>query len=107
MSSDAIRDSAKDTLLNGVTTTGASSAISGNGFSKIGFQITAASVSTGGTVLIQASNDGTNWGTLNTTSISGNGTTLVHIAEKWAFLRANLSARTDGTYTVIGEVEFS
>lgn len=88
-------------ILDGVTTTGASSAYDCTNYSMITFQIIAASVTTGGTMLIQSSLDGTNWGTISTTAVSANGSTIVSISqEKHRWIRANLSARTDGTYTV-------
>lgn len=88
------------TNLDAVTATGAGSAINaaiGDGSS---WTITATSVTSGGTVLIQGSLDGTNWATLSTTSVTANGTTGVAITSRWAYLRANVSGRTDGTYTV-------
>ncbi len=88
------------TNLDAVTTTGAGSAITAAAADGSTWAITAASVTTGGTVLIQGSLDGTNWATLSTTSVSGNGTTGVSVSARWTYLRGNVSARTDGTYTV-------
>jgi len=89
------------TLLNAVTSTGTSDYLDCSINKNITFQIIAASVSTGGTVDIEASLDGTNYGVISTNAISGNGSTFFTISQKvYKYLRANLSARTDGTYTV-------
>lgn len=88
------------TNLSAVTATGAGASINGALGDSSTWVITASSVTTGGTVLIQGSLDGTNWVTLSTTSVSGNGSTGVAVTSRWLFLRANVSARTDGTYTV-------
>lgn len=88
-------------LLNAVTSTGASSAETVSMFNKMTFYITSSSVSSGGTVLIQGSADGTNWVTLDTTNVTSSGTDAVSFSEiLHKFVRVNLSARTDGTYTV-------
>ena len=88
------------TNLNAVTSTGAGSSINAAAGDGSTWAIIASSVSSGGTVLIQGSLDGTNWATLSTTSVGANGTTGVAITGRWSFLRANVSARTDGTFTV-------
>lgn len=48
------------------------------------------------TVLIQCSNDGTNWLTLGTLTLSGTTTATDGFASAapWAFVRANVTART-------------
>lgn len=88
------------TNLNAVTATGAGSSINASASDGSTWVITAASVTSGGTVLIQGSLDGTNWVTLSSTSVSASGSTGVSVTSRWTFLRANVSARTDGTYTV-------
>ena len=98
---DAVTSTLEQTNLSAVTATGAGPAINSSKFNKIGVQYTASSVSTGGTVLLQGSNDNSNWATLDTEAISANGTTHYQGDIKFKYVRANLSARTDGTYTVI------
>ena len=88
------------TNLSAVVTTGAGTAVDGSSGDGSSWVITAASVTTGGTVLIQGSLDGTNYATLSTTAVSANGSTAVSVTGRWTHLRANVSARTDGTYTV-------
>ena len=90
-----------ETLLSAVTTTGASAARAVEDSTAKTIYILAASVTSGGTVTIDASPDGTNWVTLNTTTVTANGVTevaIVGLVNK--YIRVNLSARTDGTYTV-------
>lgn len=90
------------TILNAVTATGASTDYDVYRWKDKTFYIVASSVTTGGTVLIQTSPDGTNWSTISTNAITANGTTEVSITGMFhRYIRANLSARTDGTYTVI------
>ena len=91
------------TLLDAVTGTGASTPIIDvSNFRCHTFHIIAASVSTGGTMDIEHSLNGTNWVKVNTTAISETGNTEFSVSRKqYKFIRANLSARTDGTYTVI------
>lgn len=91
-----LRDATTD--LSAVTTTGAGSGVTAAG-AEATVQILAASVTTGGTVLVQGSLDGTNWATLSTTAVSADGVTGVSITGRWTYLRTNVSARTDGTYT--------
>lgn len=90
------------TLLDGVITTGASSALQEpNATFKTAYVI-ASGVTTGGTVLIQTSPDNTNWATIATVTVSASGASEVAIVGLLhRYIRANLSARTDGTYTVI------
>lgn len=89
------------TMLNAVTSTGASSAIDAERHTDICITITAASVTTGGTVLIQKSiDDGTTWKTIHTESVTADGDTVVSLTGmSFKDLRTNVSARTDGTYT--------
>ncbi len=68
------------------------------------FLIVAASVTTGGTVLVQGNTKADGTGTtvtVNTTSVTTNGTTRVEVTTTDIFpaMRTNLSIRTDGTYT--------
>lgn len=89
------------TNLAAVTTTGAGAAITASNAQSSTWQIIATGVTTGGTVLIEGSLDGTNWYSLSSTAVSATGSTGVSVASQHTFLRSNLSARTDGTYTVL------
>lgn len=89
------------TLLSAVTATGASSGINTSEMAIKTVYVVASSVTTGGTLTVDASPDNTNWVTVNTQAITANGVTeiaIVGLLQK--YLRVNLSARTDGTYTV-------
>lgn len=88
------------TLLNAVTTTGASSEADFTEMTQATFFITAASVTSGGTMKIQAKAPTGAWFDVDSRTIVTNGDTVVSIAGAFAAVRANLSARTDGTYTV-------
>ena len=89
------------TLLSAVTSTGASSAYGCGELVNKTVYVLAASVSTGGTITVDTSYDGTNWVTINTTAITANGVTEIAIVGlQHRYIRVNLSARTDGTYTV-------
>jgi hypothetical protein len=68
--------------------------------------ILASAVTTGGTVVIQGSHDGTNWATLASQAVSANGLLTGTIAGPFKYYRANLTARTDGTYSVFAEVVY-
>jgi hypothetical protein len=85
--------------LSAVTATGAGSGVQAPNARYSIWQVTAASVTSGGTVLIQGSLDGTNWYTVSTVTVSANGTQHVVVAYAHPYLRSNVSARTDGTYT--------
>ena len=90
-----------DPLLNAVTSTGASDAVDVSLYNKLTFHIVASSVTTGGTMKIQGSLDGSNYAEINSTTVNANGTTEVTFSDvKYKYVRANLTARTDGTYTV-------
>lgn len=90
------------TVLDGVVATGASTDYDVQNWENKTFYIVASSITTGGTVLIQTSGDNSNWATISTNAITGNGTTEVAVTGMLhRYIRANLSARVDGTYTVI------
>lgn len=91
----------EQTLLDAVTATGASSDVDVRNYSKITIHIIASSVATGATVDIEHSLDGTNYYEVSTNSISSNGVTEVTIDAKYKYVRANISSRTDGTYSVL------
>lgn len=91
-------------LLSAVTATGASATKTVPGdisVQTLRYFVVASAVTTGGTVLIQGSHDGTNWATLATQAVSANGTTTGTVTGPIGkYWRVNLSARTDGTYSV-------
>jgi hypothetical protein len=89
------------TLLSGVVATGAGTAQDTGKFTRFTAQIIATSVTTGGTMAIQGSLDGTNWGNISSTAVSANGSTMVNFEGAYPQVRGNLTARTDGTYTVL------
>ena len=92
------------TLLNAVTATGASAQVSAARCRLFSFFIAASAVTTGATVKIQAlAPDGT-WADLSSNAIAANGTTLVQKEGVFGAVRANITARTDGTYTVTAEL---
>lgn len=110
---DALLTTAEAVSLNAVTAAGAGSIINGLNFNKHTFYITASSITSGGTLSIQVSYDGTNWATAtllttavagiaisnNIVTISANGTYALRIEGKHKYVRVNLLTRTDGTYT--------
>ena len=93
---------AEVTMLNAVVATGASSAVGCLEHNKMTFHIIASSVSTGGTMKIQHTLDGTNYYGVATINITSNGVSEVVVENQvYKKVRANLTARTDGTYTVL------
>jgi len=89
-----------DPLLDAVTATGASFSVDVSPYNRIGVQIVASGVSSGATVDIESSHNGSNWAVVSTNSITSNGTTDIQLDGKFKFLRANVSSRSDGTITV-------
>jgi hypothetical protein len=91
----------KQVLLNGVTATGAGAAFDVRFAQRITVYIKAASVTSGGTMAIQAQTPAGDWVTIDSRSISATGDTVVSFTgAAFSSIRANLTARTDGTYTV-------
>lgn len=90
------------TLLDGKNSTGISSVAEVVDYNNLNVHIISTGVSSGATVEIQGSLDGSNYYTINPTSktISSNGVVEVSTTNKYNFLRANVSALTDGTYSV-------
>jgi hypothetical protein len=87
-------------MLDGVTATGASSAVESFPYDRFSFFINASSVTTGATVKIQTKSPNDDWVDLSTTTVSADGDTLVEKSGAYEQVRANITARTDGTYTV-------
>ena len=97
--------------LNAVTATGDGTAIATAIYDKITVCVVASAITDGGTLTFQASPDDSNWGTVASTgsndtsaatqAIAANGTYIFEIdIKKLKYFRANLTARTDGTYSV-------
>ena len=90
----------KVTILNGVTAVGSAQTNPEN-YSKFTFHIISEAVTTGATILIQSSLDGTNWVDLSSDTIASNGAIEHQFTGKYTYLRANVSSYTDGTYSVL------
>ena len=88
--------------LSAVAVTGAGSAIDCRKATGTTWVITASSVTTGATIKIQgkSSESASQWYDVATVAISANGASVTTVDAPHAFLRANVTARTDGTYTV-------
>lgn len=70
-------------------------------FDTITFHLIATSVTTGATVAIERSLDGTNWKEVSSTAVSANGLTEVLVKGEVAlYYRPVVSSRTDGTYSI-------
>lgn len=59
-----------------------------------------------GTVLIEGSYDGTNWGTLASQAVAAAGLLTGTISGPFKYYRARVSAYTSGTYSVAAEVVY-
>lgn len=95
---------AATTSLSAVTSTGAGTAVDlGVAIQQPVMAVLASAVTTGGTIVLQGSLDNTNWYTIASGTISANGTTVVAATTPTParYLRANLTVRTDGTYTAL------
>lgn len=89
-------------FLNAATATGAGAEVVTKREKGWSFFIQASSVTSGGTVAIQAEIGGT-WFTIHEEVITADGDTIVYQNNgHYPKLRANLTARTDGTYSVWG-----
>ena len=87
-------------LLNAVVATGASAAFIADQFTDHTLFIRATTVTTGATLVWEASPDNVNWHVLQSIAIAATGNTLQKQQGSFPFMRANITARTDGTYTV-------
>lgn len=92
------------TLLNAVSAVGAGSGVDVRAFREFTFYFVASSVTSGGTVTIEAlMPDNTTWVTLHSQPITANTATTqiapVYFRGVFNQIRANLVARTDGTFT--------
>ena len=88
-------------LLAAVTAIGAGAVtVSGQRARRFTFYIEATGVTSGGTMKIQGLAPSGTWIDLDSRTISATGTTVVQIEGAFSLLRAHLTARTDGTYSV-------
>ena len=95
-----LRTLSKKTLLSSVSATGAGSSFSVERSKGWTFVIAASSVSTGGTVDIEAY-IGSAWRVIHSQDVTADGNTMVRDDHgHYEQIRANVSARTDGTYSV-------
>lgn len=88
------------TLLAAVTADGSSDPVGVVGVTSFTAIIHAASVTTGATVAIESRMPTGIWAGLDSRAIAANGDTFVQFSGPHVALRATLSGRTDGTYTV-------
>lgn len=86
--------------LNAVVATGAGATENTHGHFELTITIIATSVTTGATIDLEGSPDGTNWVQLTTRNVTADGNTADITTGAHRFFRANVTARTDGTYTV-------
>lgn len=99
--SPALTQTIEQTLLSAVTATGASASVDVSGYNKLSFMYIATGVTTGATITIDWSPDNSNWVTLDTEVISATGNTDFKISDtKLKYIRANVTAYTDGTHSV-------
>ena len=95
-----LRTLEKKTLLSSVVTTGAGSAFSVERSKGWTFVIASSSVTTGGTVDIEAYIGGS-WFIVHSEAITANGAVMVRDDHgHYEKIRGNVSARTDGTYSI-------
>jgi len=87
-------------VLTNATSTGASPVLDTNGRSKITMIVIATNVSSGATIALEGSPDGTNWYTIGSINVTANGTSYLSKNEAHPKIRANITSRTDGTYNV-------
>lgn len=95
-----MRDFLNSTLLSAVTATGAGNWYETDGRSVFTFVYTGASITSGGTVKIQGKTASGTVFDIDSLSITADGTTARIAALAATAVRANLTARTDGTFTV-------
>lgn len=95
-----LRTLSKKTLLSAVDSTGAGSSFSVERSKGWTFIIASSSVTSGGTVDIEAYIGGA-WYVIHSESVTADGAVMIRDDHgHYEKIRANLSARTDGTYSV-------
>ena len=87
-------------LLNAVVATGASASVNTTELTDHTLFISASVVTAGCTLVWEASPDNVTWHTLQSITVAATGNTLQKQQGAFPFMRANITARTDGTYTV-------
>ena len=91
-------------LLDAVTSTGAGDPIVASQFKGWNFIFLGASVTSGATIAIQAEVGTNNWVTIHEETITADGYTIAQSEHgHYRALRANITARTDGTYYVFAQ----
>jgi hypothetical protein len=90
------------TLLSAVTATGAGNAVTSSYYrSFTAFYNSTGTITTGATINLEAQVDGSTWLPIDTRTFTSTTTrAVVQFDGVFSALRANLTARTDGTYTV-------
>ena len=97
-----LRTLSKKTLLSSVVATGAGSSFSVERSKGWTFVIASSAVTTGGTVDIEAYIGGS-WFVIHSEAVTANGSVMVRDDHgHYEQIRGNVSARTDGTYSVYG-----
>jgi hypothetical protein len=97
----ALLNTIEVTLLDAVTAGGSSSSVDVSNYNKLTFAIISSSTSDGATVALEGSLDDTNWYTIDSNIVDTDTTTSYVISdEKHKYVRATISSRTDGIYTV-------
>ena len=90
------------TMLNAVTANVASAASNVILFNKLTFHIIASLITDGGTITLSHSLDGTNYYDFAEQVVTANGVTEVIVEnQNYKYVKATLSSRTDGTYSVL------
>ena len=92
--------STSQTLLSAVTATGASSAVATGDMETKTVYIITTDATTGGTVAVQTSYDNTTWVTIASEAVTNGITEIAIVGLFQKYIRANITARTDGTYSV-------
>lgn len=89
------------TNLNAVVADTIGSAVDVSSYNKFTIHIFASAVTTGATVNIEQSLDGTNWVNIGTEAISVDGNVEYTFNEAYRYLRTSVSSYSDGTYTTL------
>ena len=87
-------------ILNAVTATGPSAAVDTSRCTYATFTIEASSVTTGCTMKVESLSPSGQWCVVSTITVNANGNTVATVTGAHDQLRMNITARTDGTYTV-------
>jgi hypothetical protein len=100
----ALPDVKEHRLLDGVSTTGAGASLKANRQKGWNFIFLGTSVSSGATIAIQVEVGSNNWVTIHEETITADGYTIAQNEHgHFRAIRANVTARTDGTYYVFAQ----